>query len=160
MIIGGHDYVTFRTVFAAPLTARAPDGMLRWPAPGTVTLHTRRAPTSPFASFPVIVDLAGANDAVAYVDEWHWWLSQPSTATGNPYWSISYYTDGTGTRSGRVRLGLTAAGSAIASVPSSENMDRLMRNVHIYAKRLSDNAIVWIDVHRSAFAGDSFPSTI
>jgi hypothetical protein len=109
----------------------------------------------------VTMDLAGSNDAAAFVDEWHWWLSDPGAANGNPRWEIVRADPGGGaTRSGRVTLRLTAHGVTLLPSQEADVMSALLRDVHLYAWRISASDVYWADLHRCAFAPASFPPTV
>jgi hypothetical protein len=132
--------------------------------------HPEFAPSSlltirPFISYDtwnpvagITIDLFDTNDAAAYVDENHWYLSDPAAATGAPRWEI-VRADPSAlvSRSGRVTLRLTAAGQALYVVGDSDIMAALLHQVHLYAFNLSTENAYWADLHRCAFAAASFP---
>ncbi|NUP13745.1 MAG: hypothetical protein HOW73_47520 [Polyangiaceae bacterium] len=151
----GADYVWFRTVFATS-SDRGTDGFLVFPGHD----ETFKPATSPDLSFPLAIDLKGSNDGSPYVDEYHWYLSDPSFPSGAPRLQLQRHDPSAlASRSSRVRLALTAEGTAILDPQNSDNVDRLLRDVHLYAKRLSDNTIYWSDLHRCVFAPDAFVAT-
>lgn len=148
-------YASFRNLFAKPAATSAIDGFLTWPA-ADATQVVSTAITTYATSFPITIDLAGADDSVAWTDEWHWYLGQNTEGTGNERFELQRYdTSATVSRSGRTRLALTASGSAELSVHSSTILDRMVRDMWIYAKKISTEAIYVLDVHRAMFANKS-----
>lgn len=107
-----------------------------------------------------VSDPAGVDDAVLWTDEWHWYLSDPGSATGNPKWSLAR-SDGATSRSARASLTCTSAGFALYqsmldfSGPSHA-VSTIVRDVHLYALNIANEIVVWIDVHRCCFAPNSF----
>lgn len=146
------NYTHFRNLFAYDVTSTyARDGMLEWPE-GDVS-NAITSITSFTQTFPISVDLAGADDAVAYRDEWDWYLQVPNEGSGNERIELRRYdTSTTASRSGRVRIYLTALGASDFTKHDSEWMSRLMRNVYLYAKEISSGEIWFCDVHRAMFA--------
>lgn len=120
-------------------------------------------PTTPTVSTPIVVTQnGGANDAVANVDEWHWYLSQQSDDLTKAYWypipnALSYYTSvptpTTATQSGTLQIYQSASGvAAYAASPTPETLFRLAFDVVVYGLRVSDGTIFVGDLGRSMFA--------
>lgn len=154
------NYVDFRAGFATSVNV-ASDGHPEW-APNS--LETFR----PFISYdtwnPVTgigIDLFATNDAAAYVDENHWYLSDPGAANGAPLWEIvrndpSAFVS----RSGRVTFRLTALGQSLYVVGDSDIMSALLHQVHLYAFNIAGENAYWSDLHRCAFAAASFTPSL
>jgi len=72
------NYATFRSYFGTATIA--PDGMK------TFDVGNVNGIIEPFAtwnfSFPVSIDLAGVDDVVPWVDEWHWYLQEARRFSG------------------------------------------------------------------------------
>lgn len=168
------EYVSLRSLFKALPEVTDVDGLPTFIAkadPGR--LHTFR-PFDWWDYHPVespdgikidghVIDLAGANDAFANVDEWHWWISDPARASGSPgRWRLyrNDPTPGVVTRSGRVTLRMSEAALAqtLSGGVSAEDMSCALNGVSIYALRLSDRHVGWADLYRCAFAPESFPA--
>lgn len=150
-------YADFRELFAAS-SAYDTDGMRHWASEELQTAAVK--PFSTWAvSFPVLFDLSGVDDAVPFVDEWHWYLSMPTESVSfasNPF-VLSRADTGAGSRSGRVYIGLTAYGTSIitASLQSASTMDKLLRDVTLYARNPGLAETYFWELHRCAFAPES-----
>ena len=152
------DYASFRNVFMAGEPV-ALDGFPTWDATrfdGTLFPFTGWQQT-----FPISVQMTGGTDAVAGVDEYHWYLSQPTERT-EPRLSLTLRTPASGTtNSGRTWLGLTAVGSALLAgeslgpAHSAQAMDSFLRNTYIYSYDIANNKYYATDLHRLAFAPQS-----
>jgi hypothetical protein len=99
-------------------------------------------------SFPVTVDQAGADDAVAWVDEWHWYLHE---SRSTPFFQLARNDTLPTTRSGRVTLSLTAAGAAAHVTHDAATMDRMLRGAYLFAIT-TGGEIFTCDLHGAAFA--------
>ena len=148
-------YADFRNLFMAG-EPDAPDGFPTWEASkfvGTLAIFSNWQVT-----FPVTISIAVVDDAVAYTDEYHWYLSQPTEMTV-PRMELQRYDNlPTGTRSGRVRLALTAAGTAllasgdIGPAHSAEAMGAFFRDCYVYAYKIADDKYYIADLYRLAFS--------
>lgn len=148
-------YTGFRNLFAKVAAATDIDGYLEWPVADATQVVTS-AITTYATAFPISIDLAGSNDSVAWTDEWHWYLGQPTEGTGSERFELQRHDpSATVTRSGRVYLATTASGAAELSVHSASILDRMVRDVWVYAKKISTEAIYVLDVHRAMFANAS-----
>jgi len=149
------NYASFRNLFAKPAATSAIDGFLTWPA-ADATQVVSTAITTYATAFPISIDLAGADDSVAWTDEWHWYLGQTTEGTGSERFELQRYdTSSTASRSGRVYLATTASGAAELSVHSASVLDRMVRDMWIYAKNIATEAFYVLDVHRAMFANKS-----
>lgn len=153
------DYISFRTAFSVTGVVTT-DGMPRFDGFD----HTFRPFTNwEFAAVAgITIDMDSTNDTPAWVDRWHWYLSDPGAANGNPRWQI-VRADPSAlvTRSARVTLSLTAHG--VSLFPSQEPgvVSGILRDVHLYAFNIADQEVYWADLHRCAFAPESFtPDTV
>lgn len=156
------NYVHFRYLFAKLAATAAADGFLEWPvADATQVVST--AITTYATAFPISIDLtitdedpSGADDAVAWTDEWHWYLAQSTEGSGSERFELQRYDPSTTvSRSGRVYLATTASGAAELSVHSASVLDRMVRDMWIYAKNIANKTIYVLDVHRAMFANKS-----
>lgn len=147
MIIG--NYATFRYQFGTGVIAV--DGMRTFDVANTGSQI--RPFTSWNFSFPLTIDLAAADDAVAWVDEWHWYLQEARPLA--PLFQLARNDGTTTTRSGRVDLQLTAYGSTIHTIHDQAKLDFMLRGSYLYAKKLATSAIYSCDLHRAAFASAS-----
>lgn len=149
-----YDYASFRNVFMAGEPV-ALDGLPTWePSKFDGTLIFYEGWT---ISFPLNLQMTGSDDAVTGVDEYHWYLSQP-TALTTPRLSISRNDPLGSTRSGRVSLGLTAAGAALLASDelgppySAAAMDSFLRGCYVYSYTIATNKYYVGDLWRLAFA--------
>jgi hypothetical protein len=143
------NYSTFRELFGQG-HAEARDGMPAWPGANNIMDTGITAFTN---TFPFTIDLAGADDAVAYVDEWHWYLCVPNEGSGNERIQlVRYDTSAYVSRSGRVKIKLTTAGTAELVAHDSTWMDRFFRDVYLYALNVDNEEIYFADMHRQMFA--------
>lgn len=162
------EYVGFRSLFRANPTVIAADGM---PAFICAQDPTKLKTFRPFSSWDEInlvdghvIDLAGADDSIAHVDEWHFYVSDPSRASRGPGRWRAYRTDPdaglTSTRSGRVTLRLSEAAltQLLSGGTSAEDLAYALRGVHIYALKIATGEVGWADLYRCAFAASGFPS--
>lgn len=96
---------------------------------------------------------AGAADAVLGTDEFDWYLSQRTDDPTKQYLSITQKpTSGGNSFSGSVEILHTAlATSHLGAVYEPRVVSEIMKHVHLYARRRSDGAIQWINLHK-AFA--------
>lgn len=158
------NYADFRNIFGAGQPA-ADDGLPEWPvakvlsitAPGTGIIK-------PFTSWqfnwPKRITAAAGIDAVIHVDEWHWYLLQPTETTAPRLELTRDDNLPVSTHSGSVLLSLTAAGlSAITTdgspLYSAANVDKLFRGCYVYAYSIAGDSISIVDLHRCAFAAAS-----
>lgn len=149
-------YLDFRNAFKASPTVIAADGMPEF-QPASKTFRPITTHEADFVT-GITMDLTGGvNDASAGVPEWFWWLSDPGSATGNPKLQLTAADPSPPftTRSGRVKLSLTPAWASIYT-PSAEAVHYLLNRVHLYAFKIADNETYWSDLHRCAFAPNSF----
>ena len=147
-------YADFRNLFMLGETP-APDGFPTWDYgrfAGTLVVYSNWQLT-----FPITVALAVSDDAVKYTDEYHWYLSQPTELTA-PRMELQRYDNlPTGTRSGRVRIALTATGSALLASTdlgpphSSEAMNNFLRGCYVYAFDIANAQYYVLDMWRAAF---------
>jgi hypothetical protein len=147
-------YADFRNIFMAgePLAA---DGFPTWDATrfeGTLVLYPNWQIT-----FPIDCQFTSSNDAVVGVDEYHWYLLQP-TETTEPRLSLTLRPTASGvTASGRCILGLTAAGTAllasgdIGPAHSAEAMSNFLRGCYVYGYVIATNKYYVLDMWRAAF---------
>jgi hypothetical protein len=143
------NYATFRALFANTAT-RANDGMLEWDG-WTIAMST--GITAYTVTFPISIDLAGSDDAAAFVDEWHWYLSVSNEGSGyERIQLVRYDPSDIVSRSGRVQIRLTAAGTAELQTHDTTWMDRFFRDSYLYAKKISDGEVYYADLHRLMFA--------
>ena len=138
-------YAEFRTRFSITGTLAA-DGYPVW---DLVPTNIIRPWTNPFPLFPVDIDVAGADDAGAGIDEWNWYLSIPNLGTSDAYLSIARLDTPPTTRSGRIRLSL---GPAAAGPMDATKANKYFRGAFLYARDLIGNDLHVADLHRSAFA--------
>ena len=144
-------FIDFRTAFQVTAGTDV-DGLPTW-GPADDVLVAFRAFSGYAFTFPITVSTTSSDDAVAWVDEWDWYLSEPAMATNAPRFTLVRNDPSISvTRSGRVTLGLTAAGQAIVSTLSASSMDRLLRDVHLYAFDRTGLAVYWSPLHTCAFA--------
>lgn len=140
------NYVTFRTYFGTATIA--PDGMAEFDYANV------NGAISPFTSwnfsFPVSIDLAGADDAVVGVDEWHWYLQEARET--QPLFQLSRDDRGGTTRSGRVSLELTAYGTTAHTIHDWGKLNVMLRGAYLFALEISSGAIYVCDLHGAAFA--------
>ena len=153
------NYGSFREIFGTG-SGQDVDGYKRFGVKrGDYTLTAGAVFSNPFSIvFPYSFSVHDINDVVAGTDEYHWWMSEPAQATGAPRLELQRHDPSAYvTRSGRIRIALTAAGTSFMTTYDAQHMDQLLRNVHIYCIAATAPATVyWFDLHRSAFAPGSF----
>jgi len=151
-------YGSFRDVFGTGSTDV--DGYKQFGVKrGDYTLGAAAAFSNPFSIvFPYSFSVHDVNDAVAWTDEYPWYLSEPAAATGAPRLELQRHDPSAYvTRSGRVRIALTAAGTSFMTTYDAQHMDQLLRNTHVPSIAATSPTIVyWFDLHRSAFAPGSY----
>lgn len=139
------NYATFRWYFGTATIA--PDGMKTFDVANVV------GAIEPFTSwnfsFPVSIDLAGADDAVAGVDEWHWYLQEARET--EPLFQLARDDRGGTTRSGRVSLELTAYGTTAHTIHDWGKLNVMLRGAYLFAIDTGGN-IFTCDLHGAAFA--------
>jgi hypothetical protein len=159
------NYADFRNIFGAGEPA-ADDGLPRWPVDKVLSVIVPPyGIIKPFTSWqfnwPKRVAATLGADSVINVDEWHWYLLQP-TETTTPRMQLNRDDNlPTATHSGRVEIALTAAGLTAVAGPdgaplySAVNIDKLFRGCYIYVFNIGDEEISIVDLHRCAFAASS-----
>lgn len=133
------------------------DGFRAWPIADLVS--TVAPPWSTWTmSFPVQFDAAGVDDAVPGTDDWHWYLQQPSerwdgslAETLMVVSRVDTFLGAPAFRSGRVSIGLTAAGTARVTPHSAANVSRLLRQSYLFAYNLALSEFHIWDLHQAAF---------
>lgn len=160
------NYADFRNIFGAGEPA-ADDGLPRWPVDKMLSLIAPGfgiiKPWSTWQiTFPKRITASAGLDAVLGVDEWHWYLSQPTENT-TPRLQLTRDDNlPVSTHSGTTLISLTAAGlAAIAGadgspVYSAATIDKLFKGCFVYVFNIGDEEISAVDLHRCAFANASF----
>lgn len=148
-------YADFRNLFMLGETPAA-DGFPTWNTTkfdGTMVLYSNWQITFPITT----AALAVVDDAVAYTDEYHWYLAQPTEVTV-PRMELQRYDNlPTGTRSGRVKIALTAAGTALLASSdlgpphSAEAMGAFLRGCYLYGYSIATSKYYVTDMWRAAF---------
>lgn len=108
---------------------------------------------SPYTGIQQVLTVnAGAADASAGVDEYHWYLSKRTDEPTKMLWTAIQYVDGSSnTFSGSVFLTPTALYADLYSLTvNNEDLSAALRNVHLYCVRVSDGAIQWLDLYLAA----------
>lgn len=159
------NYADFRNIFGAG-EPNDLDGLPRWPVAKMLSLIAPgfgiiKPWTTWQITFPKRVTAAIGADFTLGVDEWHWYLSQPTELT-SPRLALTRddFLPST-TNSGRVELSLTAAGLASIAgadgspVYSAATIDKLFKGCFIYVFNIGDEEISAVDLHRCAFANAS-----
>lgn len=141
-------YTAFRTAFA---TAAVPvnDGLDQWPyvqllVPGFTNTWTipNTLPSGFATGTPWVITInAGANDAVAGVDEYTWYLSQRTDDPLKQYFTIAHPNVLPATRSGTVNIYFSAFGQSVYGFVDTTVIPIIFRNVDLYVQRISDDAI-------------------
>ena len=145
------NYTTFRAWFATSATLDV-DAMEVWPV-----ANVRGAGFTtgvfgigkPIQAFPITVSCnAGVSDATAGTT-YAWFLSQRTEDTAAQWLSCVETTAGT---SGTVTISLTAkcvtdlALGGTTSSLTNDQLVRILKNVHLYVQRASDDLIQWVDL--------------
>jgi len=151
-------YSDFRHRFA-DTTDRAADGLEVWPAEqvfasGFVSIVGIYASDSN-QLFPHTLSVnALTSDSVKGTDEYEWYLSQRTDDSEGQFLSLTKYDPNPTAQSfsGSAVFDLTALGTDEfepdddGNVSGVDNIKRLYRNVHLYVKRKSDGAILWVNL--------------
>jgi len=147
-------YADFRNLFMSGEPTAA-DGFPTWDPSkfdGNLVVYSNWQIT-----FPVTIQLQLSDDAVAYTDEYHWHLSQPTELTAPRMELLRYDNLPTGTRSGRVQIALTTKGDELLSSGelgpphSAESMSNFLRGCYVYAYEISSDQFYVLDMYRQAF---------
>jgi hypothetical protein len=148
-------YADFRNLFMLG-EPPAPDGFPEWDNSkfnGTMVLYSNWQITFPITTAALTV----ADDAVNGTDEFHWYLAQPTELT-EPRMELQRYDNlPTSTRSGRVKIALTAAGSALLASRdlgpphSAEAMGAFLRGCYLYGYDIAASKYYVTDMWRAAF---------
>jgi len=140
------NYATFRWYFGTATIA--PDGMKTFNSANVI--DNIQPFTSWNFSFPVSIDLAGADDAVTGTDEWHWYLQEARET--QPLFQLSRDDRGGTTRSGRVSLELTAYGTTAHTIHDWGKLNVMLRGAYLFAFQVAGSRIFTCDLHGAAFA--------
>lgn len=152
-------YADFRNLFTDG-SGFDVDGLAVWPVGQLIEPQGTNPTQSWTDTFPITFAISGSNDAVSGVDDWHWYLSQPNTGSGDERLELQRFdTSALVSRSGRIKIALTAAGQAemTAYTQSSKTMRRFYANVYLYVKDVQNDEIQMFDMSRLAFAPSSLP---
>lgn len=141
-------YSAFRNTFAT-VVGLANDGLQIWPYAKLDVVGFTDTWTIPdvlpsgFESGTAwtITINGSANDAVAGVAEYYWYLSQRTDDVPNQYFTISHPDVLPNTRSGTVNIVLSALGQTLYPTMDSATILSLFTNVDLYVQRISDDAI-------------------
>jgi len=94
----------------------------------------------------------GAADAVYGVADYHWYLSQRTDDPAKQFLTcVEKPASGGLTYSGTVQITHTAHAYSelgISGVPSMDGVKALFDMCHLYAKRVTNGAIQWVDIYR------------
>lgn len=158
-------YADFRRLFGAGQPI-ALDGLPTWPADEAVNFGP--ATPDPLArtvsgwqfTFPLSIDPPDGlvPDSVFGVDDWDYYLSQPSQVTTPRMFLAPQPPAGGLSYSSRVYLSLTASGlielgdSKLGAPHSAVVMDAFLKGVFIYARDRVNEVIYVLDFHRAAFS--------
>lgn len=146
-----HTYAAFRAQFALPGATTANDGLPAWPVAKLRAGGFTGLVTPIIAGFPLIVTCnAGVVDGGIAFD---WYLSQRTDITANQYFTVTQLT---ATKSGSIRISVNEL-NVLKLLPTAteftvnnshpELLTPLLKNVHLYVQRRSDNAIQWIKLY-------------
>lgn len=146
-----YNWSTFRNVFAIFPYEYDVSGIEIWPVDyvrinGFTEITLPVVPSAPDEMFPLIITANdGAFDAVPFVDEYDWYVSQRTDDLAKQYLSVQRHDFAEGTKSGSIQIGDTALADdelgGIDASPSAAQLQRLFNRVTIYCQRRSDKSI-------------------
>ncbi len=144
-----HTYAAFRAQFALPGAAIANDGMEEWPVAKLRSGGFTGLVTPTITAFPILMTCnSGAVDGGAAFD---WYLSQRTDVAADQYLTITQFDP---TKSGSILVGITEV-NVLKLLPDVDgitiaypaSLTALLKNVHLYVQRRSDQAIQWIKLY-------------
>lgn len=153
------NYITFRHHFSTSLVIDPLTGYEEWPlAMVRANGFTDLALPRPIlvASFKLTVNPltpgdpdSGADDAVAHVDEYNWYVSQRTDVAARQHLTVSQVTN----KSGTLQFDITANAEEMIPaltdplyVLTELDLHLLYRNVWVYCQRIGDDAIQQIEL--------------
>lgn len=154
------NYTTFRAAFALGGASIDPDGLEEWPVAkvrsGGFTGGISGI-AKPITAFPITLSVnAQANDAVAGVHEYDWYVSQRTDDPDRQFFTVTNADVAPNTKSGTIVLSLTGTaadtigiitpGFDVTDNVNEEHLIILCKYVTIYVQRRSDDAIQLVNL--------------